>query len=243
MIGRKKTIEEVKEHAEKFGYEVLSNEYVNTFTKLEFRCPKGHKFEMRQNDFHQNQRCPVCAVNKKRKTIEEVRGDIESKGYKLLSTGYVNHWTNLDLECPVGHKFETNLSRFQQEHGCPKCKNEKQKERMLNGGAAYIRSFIKNPSKPQVELFHLVQELHSDTVLEYSCLNYSIDIVVPQLSLAIEYDGSYYHQDERYDQKRQKELEAESWIFLRYRDYIPTKEELTRDINKLLEQREEKIAR
>ena len=105
---------------------------------------------------------------------------------------------------------------------------------MLDGRAVYIQSFIKNPSKPQVELFHLVQEVCPYPVLNYPCLNYSIDIAVPQLSLAIEYDGSYWHQEDEADQKRQKELEEEGWIFLRYRDRIPIKEEFLRDTNQVV---------
>lgn len=101
---------------------------------------------------------------------------------------------------------------------------------MLEGKAAYINSFIKSPSRPQRELFRLVQQLYPDAVLNYASLNYSIDIAVSRLNLAIEYDGSYWHQDGAYDRKRQEELEREGWAFLRYRDRIPGKEELVCDI-------------
>jgi len=100
---------------------------------------------------------------------------------------------------------------------------------MNDGGAAYCNKFITNPSRPQIELFKLCQEIFPYPVLNYSCLNYSIDIAVPILNLAIEYDGSYWHKNKKYDKQRQEELEEEGWIFLRFIDKIPTKYELLQE--------------
>ena len=112
---------------------------------------------------------------------------------------------------------------------------EAQQKRMLNGRAAYLLSCVKNPSKPQVELFKVVNEVCPYPIMNYPCLNKSIDIAIPKLSIAIEYDGSYFHQDQEADDIRQKLLEEEGWKFLRYRDYVPTKNKLQKDIFKLLE--------
>ena len=97
---------------------------------------------------------------------------------------------------------------------------------MLNGGAAYANSFVKNPSKPQIELFKLVKLLHPEAILNYPSLNRSIDIAIPDQMIAIEYDGSYWHQDQEADLKRQKELENIGWKFLRYEDHVPSINEL-----------------
>jgi hypothetical protein len=99
---------------------------------------------------------------------------------------------------------------------------KKQKKYMLNGGAAYLNSFIKNPSKPQVELYNIVLELCPYAILNYPCLNYSIDIAIPFLNIAIEYDEPYWHQNGEYDEKRQRELEKEGWNFIRF-SKIPRK--------------------
>ena len=111
----------------------------------------------------------------------------------------------------------------------------KLKEWMLNGGAAYIQSFITNPSKPQVELFEITKSLYDTSVLNYPSLNFSIDIAIPDLNIAIEYDGSYWHKGrEEADAKRQKLLENEGWKFLRYVDYVPSLEELKKDIKQII---------
>jgi len=107
---------------------------------------------------------------------------------------------------------------------------EKTRNRMLNGGAAHALSFNQNPSKPQVELLKLIKQLYPQAILNYPSLNFSIDIAIPELKIAIEYDGSYWHQNKEYDNKRQKELENIGWKFIRYVDYIPSKEELKNNI-------------
>lgn len=106
------------------------------------------------------------------------------------------------------------------------------KRRMLNGHAIYMRQFISNPSKPQKELFKLCQELFPYPIIEYPCMwtNKSIDIVIPQFQVAIEYDGSWWHPDAEADRIRQELLEEQGWKFVRYRDYVPTKEELLADV-------------
>jgi len=108
---------------------------------------------------------------------------------------------------------------------------EKQKTYMINGGASHARKFLKRISSFQKKLFNLVCEVAPYVILEYPCLNKSIDIAIPKLNIAIEYDGGYYHKNLEKDLERQKTLEEEGWIFIRYCDRIPTKQEIIFDIN------------
>ena len=101
---------------------------------------------------------------------------------------------------------------------------------MKNGGSARANSFIKSLSKPQVKIFSLVKEVYPDAVINHPCLNYCIDVVVPSLKIAIEYDCSYWHQDKEKDKERQQALEQQGWKFIRYRDCVPSKEELLEKI-------------
>ena len=59
-----------------------------------------------------------------------------------------------------------------------------------------------------------------------------IDVAIPSLMIAIEYDGSWYHQNEEKDMIRQKEIEGQGWRFIRYKDYLPDRENLIKDILK-----------
>ena len=112
---------------------------------------------------------------------------------------------------------------------------EKKREWMLNGGSSYVNSFNKNPSKPQVKIFEIINELYPSSIMNYPFLNYSLDIAIPSLKIVIESDGSYWHKDEKYDLKRQKEIERKGWKFIRYKNInsikdIPSIDKIKSDI-------------
>jgi hypothetical protein len=77
---KKKTIEEVKEFFEQQGYELLSDEYVNSGGLLVYRCPKGHLGKISWGRFFSTgQRCAVCAGNSPQ-NIEYIRQQFEKMG-------------------------------------------------------------------------------------------------------------------------------------------------------------------
>jgi len=107
------------------------------------------------------------------------------------------------------------------------------KKKMIDGQASYMNSFITNPSKPQVELYKMILKICPYAILNYPCLNYSIDIAIPFLEMAIEYDEPYWHQNIEADKKRQLKLEKEGWKFIRFTK-VPEKIKLRRIFNQWL---------
>lgn len=93
------------------------------------------------------------------------------------------------------------------------------------------------PSKAQIKLFDLCKEIYPSCILEFwvNEASRSIDIAILEHKIAIEYDGSYWHQDKEKDKIRQNELENLGWKFIRYLDYLPKKEELEKAINENVE--------
>jgi hypothetical protein len=115
---------------------------------------------------------------------------------------------------------------------------EKNRERMLNGGSAYASSFIKNPSKEGTKFINLVLEIFPASQPEFKILNYSVDSAIVEYKIALEWDGWYHFNCQEaivYHNKRQKEIEAEGWIFLRYNIFkpFPTKEQIKEDIENI----------
>jgi hypothetical protein len=122
QIG-KYTVEEVRKVFEKVGYELLSKEYVNCKTKLQYRCPNGHIREMAFDNFkNAGSRCPACARTEKH-TIEYVRQCFQERGYTLLETEYRNNSQKLNYICNNGHTTEIDFHHFQNGRGCGKCLN------------------------------------------------------------------------------------------------------------------------
>ena len=66
----------------------------------------------------------------KKYTYQEVKEYIESFGYKLLSTEYLNSHTKLLIKCPnPNHKpYEVKFYSFKNGSRCPECKSDKQRE-------------------------------------------------------------------------------------------------------------------
>ena len=136
-----------------FGFSLLSDEYINTHTKLLIKCPKGHEFTMAFNNFKKGQRCPICArinqnrvpnkPNNKKHSNEYIQTIVEERGYKLLEP-YINKRTKLKLECPNGHYHEIRLDSFQNGSGCKQC----MKDKMMNDKTIVIEKLKNMGYKP-----------------------------------------------------------------------------------------------
>jgi len=99
-------------------------------------------------------------------------------------------------------------------------------------------------SIPENDLANLVKEVmpSSDIKLQYPQLcdgrsrAYKIDIAICDIPLAIEYDGIEHHglNAAYHDFERQSLLEEMGWVFLRYKGYVPERDELEGDIKQIL---------
>lgn len=118
--GVRKTIEEVRLSFEREGYTLLSKEYINCKTKLEYECPKGHRHLITWTSWQQGKRCPSCSINA-RLDIDFLRRAFESEGYKLLSRTYKNNKQLLEYKCPNGHIHKIKWNDWVDGHRCYFC--------------------------------------------------------------------------------------------------------------------------
>jgi hypothetical protein len=185
-FGKKRlTYDQVKQDIEKTGYKLISTEYKNNRSKLEMVCPEGHIFKMRYNNFYLGHRCPDCFGSKKL-TYDQVKQTIENEGYKLLSTEYVNVKSRLKIQCPEGHIVKMMLNNFH------------------TGARCIICAAQQTTSKAEKELVQYVSEIYNGTILEndrntivnhLTGRNLELDILLPDINKAIEYNGVYWHSD------------------------------------------------
>ena len=110
---------------EQKGYILLSKEYKGNKEKLDIKCPKNHIYSTSFASFYNGCRCITCYREKQRKNLafayEEVKNKIESKGYKLLSSGYKNAQIKLNILCPNGHVWKCNYANFSEGYRCGIC--------------------------------------------------------------------------------------------------------------------------
>lgn len=128
---------------------------------------------------------PYIPRGKFKNTYEEVKLYIEERGYKLLSTNYINNTSKLVLECPEGHEWLTTFHNFRDNGGvqgnrCATC--------------YYQNNYV---SKPEQKIRDFILNSLSDINVEYN--NRSIispqelDLYFPDHNLAIEVCGLYWH--------------------------------------------------
>jgi hypothetical protein len=166
------------------GHELLSKEYKNARTKLQIRCPEGHEFDMSFDSFQHGHGCPVCAGNK-RLTIEKVRDFTKTNSEcTLLSTEYIDGNTKLQFRCPEGHLFSMRFCDFRRGNRCPTCARQKRTSKGEKEVLAYIKSIYKGTIKPN----DFTQIINPKTGFPLE-----LDIYLPEINLAIEYNGIYWH--------------------------------------------------
>jgi len=220
----------IKEQIEKEGYKLLSKEYKNNHTKLELECNKGHKYKVNYGHFQQGQRCFTCFINNRKLTYEYIKGKIEKEGYKLLSKGYKNAHTKLELECTKGHIFLMRWNNFRNGQRCIKC------------------ICYNNYSKGEKEVLEYIQSLTDTTIIENDrsqIINpltnqfLELDIFLPHLKKAIEYNGTYWHSkkhqkfndNQKVIQCKEKEIDL---MVIKENDWINNKDVVINNIENFL---------
>lgn len=120
----KLSYEYVKNYVESKGCELISKKYINSRTKLEVRCPKGHLYKTTWSNFVR-QGCPICKFENRKLTYDYVKKEIESDGYKLISKTFNSKKDKLKIICPKGHVYKTTWNNFKSGNSCKECFNEK----------------------------------------------------------------------------------------------------------------------
>jgi len=125
----------VKSFFEERGCGLVSTEYINNHTKLDYICECGNPASTIFNSFQKGHRCKECGINKnkeKRKhTYQYVKDYFKERGCVLLSKEYIGCGEKLDYTCSCGEPTTICFSSFQQGKGCVKCGIEKRKQTNL----------------------------------------------------------------------------------------------------------------
>ncbi len=147
----------VKELIEKDGYGLISKEYVNSFTKLETRCPNGHDYRVSFNAFTKaKSRCPIC-LGRTPHSFDSVKSMLKDLDYTLVTNHYENMHQKLDSICPNGHFWCFSLDNFVSNNSrCPTCKGiksytlEEIKEILKKQNFSLVSDYKNTESKTQV---------------------------------------------------------------------------------------------
>lgn len=183
---------------------VNKEEYLNTSTKLKFKCNScGNIFERTPGAFLYGKLyngCPKCAKSdiaaNKTKTQAQFELDVKRLYGDLYTVigQYVSSDKKIQIRCnDCGRDFEIEANSFLQGHGCP----YHNLNNSINEHKIY--EYIKN---------NFPNAIANDRKI----LNGNeLDIYVPEKNIAIEYDGLYWHSELKKDKNYHlnKTLECE----------------------------------
>ena len=189
--GRRRPIEEVIEkandvHQNKYDYSLITD-YKNDRIKYPIICPEhGVFYQTLNNHIQGKQGCPKCGRlqcdNARRDTFEDfVRkaNAVHGNLYEYNDTNYVRTNIKIGITCKKHGVFYMEPGNHLIGQGCPKC--------------AFTHS------KGEDEVFAFIEELiGKGNVIQRdrkTLEGEELDIFIPSLNLAIEYNGLYWHSE------------------------------------------------
>jgi len=184
--GMKHSYNHIKREIELEEYKLLSTNYKSNKQKLTLRCNNGHVYNTTYNDFKSGHRCRECYDGNRRYTIDEVREFYKKEGYVLLSTTYKNVNSELDIKCDKGHFYKSTLHHFIQYNRCPICSQN------------------LHQSKGEKEVVDFISQIYDGKIIENDRTTIrnpltgymlELDIYLPDMKKAIEYNGAYWHRN------------------------------------------------
>lgn len=156
----------------------------NSNKRVWWKCSKGHEWQTQINNRNKGNGCPYCS------------GRVAVKGKTDLQTvnpALAKEWdyeknkglTPLDVtpnchkkvwwKCQKGHEWIATIGSRNSGIGCPVCSSE------------------RNTSSPEYILLYYLRKYGLDVMHSYREYGYELDIYIPSLKTAIEYDGYYWH--------------------------------------------------
>lgn len=128
-MDKKQYFKELKEQCKSLGWKLISKEYINSKTKLQFKCPSGHLVEKTPSSFKASPSCSEC-----KGLIKRFLKLIKEKEYLLFNEPILN--TKAKVVCPNKHIWNVFPIKFIEGKECPECKIPESK------GEVAVRNFL-----------------------------------------------------------------------------------------------------
>ncbi|QYB17715.1 hypothetical protein PV-S19_0351 [Pacmanvirus S19] len=143
-------IKSVREFFNSKGCELLAAEYINTSTKMQYRCKCGDINESTMRNFQRYSNCYKCgrlasAENGRKWNIDNVKEYFKQYNCTLL-TDYKNPHSPLSYICKCGKKATTNFAQFQESKQCPDCGLESRAAKRRTWTPEKLTEFYKEAS-------------------------------------------------------------------------------------------------
>ena len=167
-------------HGNKYDYALV--DYINKDSKVKINCFKHGIFEQNANNHLRGSNCPVCTNRCEITTEDFIEKAIKIHGnkYNYDKVEYKKATSKVRIKCAKHGIFLQQPNNHLTGHNCPKCD--------------------KKISKPELEVQNFIRKLGITISTNKRNLisPLELDIFIPSLNKAIEFNGLYYHYSKRY---------------------------------------------
>lgn len=172
-----------KVHGDKFNYSKVN--YIHSDEPVIVICQRNHEFLTTVYN-HETLKagCKTCQYENNTVSVEDFLKRIpeSKKDFKIILESYKGMTKICDFVCPQGHSYKTKPKSFltsKRTGCCPECLKEFSTSNyeydLLNFFSKYTKNIIHSYKPPWL-------------------LGKELDIYLPDYNLAIEFNGTYYHQ-------------------------------------------------
>ena len=185
----------------------------NSNKKVWWKCSKGHEWQSTVANRNNGNGCPYCLGR------YAVKGENDLQTVNPALAKEWNYEKNDDLKpeefaansnkdvwwkCSKGHVWHASIANRSKGNGCPVCKSE------------------RKTSFPEYALAYYLKRSGLDVVHSYRAKGYELDIYIPSLKIAIEYDGYYWHKNRmRKDIEKNYKCKKDGIKLYRLREGLP----------------------
>ena len=173
-------------------YDLSRAVYVKTDEKIIVGCRKHGWFEITPNSFLSGQGCRKCGFERTSKALSVSKEeffdrcmDVHNNKYTYVESTFTGMSDKMKVICPIHGEFEQNARTHMLGYGCPKCGH--------------------NLSKSENEIYDfIVGKLGEGKVISRDreeIKPLELDIYIPSLKVAVEYNGLIWHSNKFSDDK------------------------------------------
>lgn len=158
----------------------------NSGDKVWWKCGEGHEWQATIGNRNSGTGCPYCAGQKVLSGFNDLQ-TVNPTVSREWSYERNNVLTPKDIvpfsdkivwwKCSKGHEWKAAVKDRSRGTGCPVCASE------------------RHTSFPEYAIVYYLTKSGLDVIHSYKEMGYELDIYIPSKKIAIEYDGSYWHQN------------------------------------------------
>lgn len=185
----------------------------NSVKKVWWRCSNGHEWQATIDSRNRGNGCPYCSgryVIKGKNDLQTVNPALAKEWDYDKNDGL----TPMDVtpnsnkeewwKCSKGHEWKAIIANRNKGVGCPICNSE------------------RNTSFPEYAIVYYLKKYGLDVIHSYREMGYELDVYVPSKKIAIEYDGSFWHENKvKKDLEKNRKCKKDGIKLYRIREELP----------------------